>query len=75
MSTTVSQELSWFDISLSKNLLVLEGRKADPSGKKDILNMMINGVDKETGQKLSEDSIKKNVSSSISPLFGREAKS
>ena len=40
---------------------VLEYRKANPTDKKDILNMMMNGVDKETGQKLSDQSIKNNV--------------
>lgn len=40
---------------------VLESRKANPTDKKDILNMMLTGVDKETGQKLSEQSIKNNV--------------
>ena len=40
---------------------VLEDRKANPTDKKDVLHLMMSGVDKETGQTLSEDTIKYNV--------------
>lgn len=40
---------------------VLEERKAHPTDKKDILNLMLTGKDKETGEGLSDDSIKRNV--------------
>lgn len=43
-------------------LSVYNQRKANPTDKKDILNMMMNGKDKETGQGLSEQVIKNNVS-------------
>lgn len=41
--------------------IVLEERKANPTDKKDILNLMMTGKDKETGQTLSDQSIKYNV--------------
>lgn len=40
---------------------VLEDRKAHPVDKNDVLNLMMSGVDKETEQKLFEQSIKYNV--------------
>ncbi|KIP01419.1 hypothetical protein PHLGIDRAFT_32544 [Phlebiopsis gigantea 11061_1 CR5-6] len=40
---------------------ILEDRKANPTDKKDVLNLMLTGVDKETGQKLSDDNIKHNL--------------
>ncbi len=46
---------------------VLEDRKVNPTCRKDILSTMLSGVDKETGQKLSDDSIKRNVSCTQNP--------
>ncbi|EMD34573.1 hypothetical protein CERSUDRAFT_158100 [Gelatoporia subvermispora B] len=40
---------------------VLEERKAHPVDKNDLLNLMLNGVDKETGKKLPEQTIKHNL--------------
>ncbi|PSR72167.1 hypothetical protein PHLCEN_2v11959 [Hermanssonia centrifuga] len=40
---------------------ILEDRKANPIEKKDILSMMLEGKDKETGEGLSEDGIKRNA--------------
>ena len=45
-------------------LSVYDQCKANPTDKKDILNLMMNGKDKETGQGLSEKAIKNNVSRS-----------
>lgn len=46
---------------LHLNLTVLKDRRAHPTEKKDLLNVMLSGRDKETGLTLSEESIKKNV--------------
>ncbi|EKM50238.1 uncharacterized protein PHACADRAFT_153718 [Phanerochaete carnosa HHB-10118-sp] len=40
---------------------IYEQRKANPTDKKDILNLMMHGKDKETGQGLSEQTIKNNL--------------
>ena len=40
---------------------VLEDRKVHPVEKKDILSMMLEGRDKETGLGMSEENIKYNV--------------
>lgn len=42
-------------------ILVLEDRRAHPIEKKDLLNVMLNGRDKETGLSLPEQNIKQNV--------------
>lgn len=41
--------------------LVIAERKLNPIDKNDLLNIMLNGEDKETGAKLSEESIGNNV--------------
>ena len=41
---------------------VIAERRANPIDKEDLLNVMLNGVDKKTGKKLSDDSVRYNVS-------------
>lgn len=41
---------------------VLEARKAHPSDRKDLLNAMLNSVDKRTGKKMTDESIIDNLS-------------
>ena len=53
---------------------VLEDRKVHPVEKKDILSMMLEGRDKETGLGMSQENIKYNVccppfSSAIYPTY------
>ena len=48
---------------------VLADRKAHPTDKKDILNVMLNAKDKETGLGMTEDNIRRNVSSLVSETF------
>ncbi len=45
--------------------IVIQNRKAHPSDKKDLLDVMLTGKDKETGQGLPEENIKRNVSPQI----------
>jgi cytochrome P450/NADPH-cytochrome P450 reductase len=40
---------------------VISDRKKHPSDKKDLLDVMLNGRDKETGEGLSEENIAFNV--------------
>ncbi|THH27701.1 hypothetical protein EUX98_g6479 [Antrodiella citrinella] len=40
---------------------IIEHRKANPSDRKDLLHVMLTGVDKETGLSMPEDNIKKNL--------------
>lgn len=40
---------------------VLDDRQAHPTEKNDLLNVMLNGRDVQTGMKLSDESIKQNV--------------
>ncbi|THU85308.1 fatty acid hydroxylase [Dendrothele bispora CBS 962.96] len=40
---------------------IIEERKANPIEKKDLLNIMLFGVDPKTGQRLSEDTIMRNL--------------
>ena len=48
---------------------VLEDRKVHPVEKKDILSMMVEGRDKETGLGMSEENIKYNVRRHLSASF------
>ncbi len=45
-------------------LAVIEERRKHPTEKQDLLNIMLNGVDQKTGQRLSDQSIRQNVSAS-----------
>ncbi|EMD34546.1 hypothetical protein CERSUDRAFT_116692 [Gelatoporia subvermispora B] len=40
---------------------IIQERKAHPVEKNDLLNVMLNGVDKETGKKLPDENIKQNL--------------
>ncbi|OCH86408.1 bifunctional P-450/NADPH-P450 reductase [Obba rivulosa] len=40
---------------------IIQDRKAHPVDKNDLLNVMLNGVDKETGKKLPDENIKQNL--------------
>lgn len=42
---------------------VIADRKKNPTDKPDLLNLMLKGVDQKTGQGLSDQSIRQNVSS------------
>ena len=44
---------------------MIQERRANPIEKDDLLNVMLNGVDKKTGKKLSDESIRYNVSATI----------
>ena len=44
---------------------MIQERRANPIEKDDLLNVMLNGVDKKTGKKLSDESIRYNVSGTI----------
>lgn len=41
---------------------MIQDRRANPIDKEDLLNIMLNGVDKKTGKKLSDENIRHNVS-------------
>ena len=40
---------------------VIQERRNNPTDKQDLLNIMLNGEDKKTGKRLSDDSIRYNV--------------
>ena len=44
---------------------MIRERRENPIEKEDLLNVMLNGVDKKTGKKLSDESIRYNVSTAI----------
>ncbi|KAK0627971.1 bifunctional P-450:NADPH-P450 reductase [Immersiella caudata] len=53
----------WQDIEILRKTAreVLLARKAHPTGRKDLLSAMLDGVDPKTGQKLSDDAIIDNL--------------
>ncbi|KAF2272549.1 bifunctional P-450/NADPH-P450 reductase [Westerdykella ornata] len=53
----------WEDIALLRKTSqeVIDTRKQNPTDKKDILNAMLHGVDPQTGEKMSEESIISNM--------------
>lgn len=53
----------WEDIQVLRDTAqgVLDSRKKHPTGRKDLLSAMLDGVDSKTGQKLSDDSIIDNL--------------
>ncbi|KAI3332740.1 bifunctional P-450:NADPH-P450 reductase [Ustulina deusta] len=53
----------WQDIGVLRNTAqeVLDARKKNPDGRKDLLNAMLNGVDPKTGKHMSDSSIIDNL--------------
>ena len=43
-------------------MLVIQERRDNPTDKQDLLNIMLNCEDKKTGKRLSDESIRYNVS-------------
>ncbi|KAH8107855.1 bifunctional P-450/NADPH-P450 reductase, partial [Cristinia sonorae] len=63
-SVLINQSVRYHeDINTMLDLVneILENRKANPTEKNDLLHVMLTGRDKETGQGLSDDNIKKNL--------------
>ncbi len=48
---------------------MIQERRDNPIDKDDLLNIMLHGVDKKTGKKLSDENIRHNVSWVVAGIF------